>query len=188
MKKDELTFLMANSNAKLIEDIVSAANENMTQTEVNDVKRLILSVVYRKPYDQVTPEEISGMMVKKRGRMTREEAKRQLEVAFEALDQAPKTEINDVKMYGGYSDADLNDWERLPLNMQVLTSSAFGAWLMRRDERIKESKTGHWIVEPNCWLRCSVCGEHYPNTSIYETKGSNYCPNCGARLVEVSRG
>lgn len=39
------------------------------------------------------------------------------------------------KMYGSYSDADLNDWERLPLNSRVLTSSAFGAWLLRRDER-----------------------------------------------------
>ena len=39
------------------------------------------------------------------------------------------------KMYGSYSDADLNDWERLPLNSRVLTSSAFGAWLLRHDER-----------------------------------------------------
>ena len=38
-------------------------------------------------------------------------------------------------MYGSYSDADLNDWERLPMNASVLTSSAFGAWLLRRDER-----------------------------------------------------
>ena len=39
------------------------------------------------------------------------------------------------KMYGSYSDADLNDWERFPMNASVLTSSAFGAWLLRRDER-----------------------------------------------------
>ena len=39
------------------------------------------------------------------------------------------------KMYGSYSDADLNDWERFPMNANVLTSSAFGAWLLRRDER-----------------------------------------------------
>ena len=39
------------------------------------------------------------------------------------------------KMYGSYSDADLNDWERFPMNSRVLTSSAFGAWLLRRDER-----------------------------------------------------
>ena len=39
------------------------------------------------------------------------------------------------KMYGSYSDADLNDWEKFPMNASVLTSSAFGAWLLRRDER-----------------------------------------------------
>ena len=39
------------------------------------------------------------------------------------------------KKYGSYSDADLNDWERFPINASVLTSSAFGAWLLRRDER-----------------------------------------------------
>lgn len=39
------------------------------------------------------------------------------------------------KMYGSYSDTDLNDWERFPMNANVLTSSAFGAWLLRRDER-----------------------------------------------------
>lgn len=46
----------------------------------------------------------------------------------------------------------------------------------------QEPKTGHWISEPNCWIRCSECGEHYPCVSIYETKGSNYCPNCGAKM------
>lgn len=39
------------------------------------------------------------------------------------------------KQYGSYIDADLNDWQMLPENSRVLTSSAFGAWLMRRDER-----------------------------------------------------
>lgn len=43
--------------------------------------------------------------------------------------------ISIEKMYGSYSDADLNDWERFPMNANVLTSSAFGAWLLRRDER-----------------------------------------------------
>lgn len=39
-----------------------------------------------------------------------------------------------MKQYGSYSDADLTDWEHLPLPSKVLTESAFGAWLMRRDE------------------------------------------------------
>ena len=39
-----------------------------------------------------------------------------------------------MKLYGSYSDADLNDWEQFPQVSSVLTSSLFGAWLMRRDE------------------------------------------------------
>ena len=37
-------------------------------------------------------------------------------------------------MYGSYSEEDLNDWQEFPLVASVLTSSLFGAWLMRRDE------------------------------------------------------
>ena len=44
-----------------------------------------------------------------------------------------------IKMYGSYSDADLNDWERFPMNAKVLSSSAFGAWLLRRDKAILKS-------------------------------------------------
>lgn len=47
-----------------------------------------------------------------------------------------------------------------------------------------QPETGYWIEEPNCWTRCSCCGEHYPQTSIYGFIGSNYCPNCGTKMVE----
>ena len=39
-----------------------------------------------------------------------------------------------MKQYGSYSNADLDDWQKFPQVSSVLTSSAFGAWLMRRDE------------------------------------------------------
>lgn len=39
------------------------------------------------------------------------------------------------KKYGSYTNEDINDWEKLPENIRVLTSSGFGAWLLRRDER-----------------------------------------------------
>ena len=42
-----------------------------------------------------------------------------------------------MKQYGSYTSEDLDNWERLPMQIQVLTSSAFGAWLRRRDERIE---------------------------------------------------
>ena len=39
------------------------------------------------------------------------------------------------KKYGSYTNEELNDWQMFPENSRVLTSSGFGAWLMRRDER-----------------------------------------------------
>ena len=40
-------------------------------------------------------------------------------------------------------------------------------------------RRGRWIREPNCWYRCTVCGDHYP--SIADNMKYNYCPNCGAK-------
>lgn len=45
---------------------------------------------------------------------------------------------NITEMYGSFSDEDLNEWERMPQNIRVLTSSAFGAWLLRRDKKMRE--------------------------------------------------
>ena len=50
---------------------------------------------------------------------------------------------------------------------------------------VVEPKRGRWINEPNCWYRCSVCGEHYPSIRGYMTY--NYCPNCGAKMDEVEK-
>lgn len=41
----------------------------------------------------------------------------------------------------------------------------------------QEPKIGHWI-NGNYHIECSECGEEYP----YQLR--NYCPNCGARMVE----
>lgn len=62
-----------------------------------------------------------------------------------------------------------------------------------------EPKTGHWVEENiNEWSRkvfCSECGcpppfEHISNGDIYSVGGygvnnkTNFCPNCGAKMVE----
>lgn len=89
-----------------------------------------------------------------------------------------------TEMYGSYSDEDLNEWERMPQNIRVLTSSAFGAWLLRRDKRIKEQvpKTGHWIKTSNGAL-CSICKGY-----AIEEEGldilTDYCPWCGVKMEE----
>lgn len=54
----------------------------------------------------------------------------------------------------------------------------------------QESKTGHWIEHntPNtCYYDCSLCGCVAPCTEFadsYLWKLSNFCPNCGAKMVE----
>ena len=49
---------------------------------------------------------------------------------------------------------------------------------------VQEVKHGRWIKEPNCYYRCSVCGDHHP--CIKGNMDYNYCPNCGAKMDEVS--
>ena len=88
------------------------------------------------------------------------------------------------KMYGSYSSADLDDWERFPFVSQVLTTSAFGAWLMRRDENIRAHNVGYWIVDWGKGLsKCPACRETYKGTGNW-----HFCPTCGKRLqLDVTR-
>ena len=43
-----------------------------------------------------------------------------------------------------------------------------------------ERKKGRWIEEPNCYYRCSECGDHYPSIRGYMSY--NYCPTCGVGM------
>ena len=54
----------------------------------------------------------------------------------------------------------------------------------------QEPKTGHWVMSEDGLYRpiCDKCGAHpwkgYIPTVEEVTKVYNYCPNCGARMVE----
>lgn len=77
-------------------------------------------------------------------------------------------------------------WDNQAQNLQALerayTEGYFDGLMQAGDDKNRGKEKGKWIYEPNCWLRCSCCGSHYPHTSICEVKGSNYCPNCGAEM------
>lgn len=54
----------------------------------------------------------------------------------------------------------------------------------------QEPKTGHWIADVDKWgdvvttvngYKCSECGE-------FNADNDNYCPNCGAKMVEQQEG
>lgn len=49
----------------------------------------------------------------------------------------------------------------------------------------KELKTGHWIDNPydKDFSQCSECGSNWEK-SIIENCNMDYCPNCGAKMVE----
>lgn len=45
-----------------------------------------------------------------------------------------------------------------------------------------QPKTGHWINGDCEGGNCSICGEYY---AFYPESGDfNYCPNCGAKMIE----
>ena len=52
-----------------------------------------------------------------------------------------------------------------------------------------EPKTGEWIGKNGAFNRrkCFVCGEYalyeFVNVGSYKEKLSNFCPNCGARMI-----
>lgn len=53
----------------------------------------------------------------------------------------------------------------------------------------QEQKRGEWI-EDACRIKCSVCGTDFNDevtccSDCYRWPW-NYCPNCGARMMEVS--
>ena len=92
-------------------------------------------------------------------------------------------------MYGSYSSSDIDDWQKFPQVANVLTSSLFGAWLMRRDENrdkslhLEERKQGEWIEYEKLtdnggyiWKKCSCCSEDMQGVE------SKFCPNCGADM------
>ena len=64
------------------------------------------------------------------------------------------------------------------------TRDCYEAHLIKAQPTIEAEpiRRGRWIREPNCWYRCTVCGDHYP--SIADNMKYNYCPNCGARMEE----
>ena len=51
-------------------------------------------------------------------------------------------------------------------------------------------KRGEWlnVTDSYSWYgKCSVCGEEFV-VDAYYAGGMNYCPNCGAKMMEVQDG
>lgn len=91
------------------------------------------------------------------------------------------------------------------INFAYNNSSKYETLSDMLDELLKEQepKKGHWIMDPDgmdwnlsAW-RCSECGgrndclpthvDGKPVKNIYRWAGSQYCPNCGAKMEETEK-
>ena len=53
----------------------------------------------------------------------------------------------------------------------------------------QEPKTGHWIEVTNGrgGHECDICHEYAPSYQSGDEYLTNYCPNCGCRMVEPQK-
>lgn len=66
--------------------------------------------------------------------------------------------------------------------------------VLKAAEALKqEPKVGHWVEKEyrfeHCWAECSICEKTASGKSIdtgwgFEYSFSDYCPNCGAKMIE----
>lgn len=80
---------------------------------------------------------------------------------------------------------------RLSLKQSIVTSMILAdektlEQIIDEEPSVDPVKHGRWIEEPNCWYRCSICGNHYPSIRGY--MDYNYCPSCGTRMDGEQNG
>lgn len=99
---------------------------------------------------------------------TREEYEEFLDMAVEAIEQEPQTFewCTDCREYDQKKHC-CHRWSK------VIRSTV---------EEIKQPKTGHWIHLKHNKGKCSECHDVVLIAQMYGN--ANYCPNCGARMVE----
>ena len=89
-------------------------------------------------------------------------------------------EYKTEKQFVESDELDINDWIQHKIFVQNMSDIDRQTIQNLPTIEAEPVKHGRWINEPNCWYRCSVCGEHYPSTRGY--MNYNYCPHCGARM------
>lgn len=71
---------------------------------------------------------------------------------------------------------ELRDYVEEQRSLNNIPYHVYSALIDGIDTPEQESKTGHWIDSSNGWM-CSECNKD-------NTFDTNYCPNCGARMVD----
>jgi DNA-directed RNA polymerase subunit RPC12/RpoP len=85
------------------------------------------------------------------------------------------------------------DWYDVPSNEMTLEQARQAVKDLRKklvEHLEQEQKTGHWEQYGNYWedkFKCSECGKEQPKILCGERiigHWSDYCPKCGARMIE----
>ena len=86
-----------------------------------------------------------------------------------------RAKVYKVKIYT--DDPDVNDWEDL-------TPDKFNN-IDFKGKHFKEIKYGHNLnFDTSSLFECSICHWSCWDTLCGDTTTYNYCPNCGARMIE----
>ncbi len=111
-----------------------------------------------------------------------------LEMAIKALEQEPSGDLISLE--------DVEECKELMTDINGNTVYAVRMSDIRQLPPVKpqEPKTGHWILSGGYW-RCSNCNEKAllkldkskGNCKEYMPIKSNYCPNCGVKMVEPQK-
>jgi len=72
---------------------------------------------------------------------------------------------------------DLKDYKELPYVHDALSDEVLDMAI----QALQEPKTGHWTHDGSHWENRFICSEC--EYKLFEEQ-TNYCPNCGAKMVE----
>lgn len=118
-----------------------------------------------------------------------------LDIAIKALEQEPcgdaiirksiKQKLQEhhdffVNAYGGFSNLPPNDKSRV----DEITNCI--AMVVNEPSVNPQPKTGRWIADVDRWgdIVTTVNGYRCSECNAFNTDKDNYCPNCGAKMIE----
>lgn len=82
----------------------------------------------------------------------------------------PSAEHHNLNVAEYIKDNFTDVWEQAEKELEVPSTERKGKWIKQEDEQC-------W------WYECSECGHLPPKDTFKQEWLSNFCPNCGARMV-----
>ena len=85
---------------------------------------------------------------------------------------------------------EFRDYVEFLRSQDEISYDVYSALIDGIDTLEQEPKMGHWIVDVDRWgdVVTTVNGYRCDKCNAFNSDKDNYCPNCGARLVEEQEG